>query len=142
MAQHSLESREAQIVQTAKKSYNPSLVVNLTQVPRLEEEIGGRQVHPPIKFERITRHWHQRLGIDSCSLVLVLKVKSTTTDEPKITYEGVFEGEEVVVLMLSTILGIGHYHWLQGPILQVEAKHKAKFFPHIMHHILEFLQLQ
>jgi hypothetical protein len=30
MAQHSLESREAQIVQVAKKSYNPSLVVNLT----------------------------------------------------------------------------------------------------------------
>jgi hypothetical protein len=57
-------------------------------------------------------------------------------------YKGVFEGEEVVVLVWFIVPRIGQHRWLRGPMLQIEAKHKAKFFAHIMHYVLEFLQLQ
>jgi hypothetical protein len=43
------------------------------------------------------------------SLVLVLEVKPATTDELKIMYEGVFEGNEIVVLVWFVIHGVGHY---------------------------------
>jgi hypothetical protein len=34
MAQHSSKLHEAQIVQTTEKSFDPSLALNLTQVPK------------------------------------------------------------------------------------------------------------
>jgi len=44
--------------------------------------------------------------------VLVFKVEPTTIDEPKIMYEGVFEGDENVMLVWSAILDVRHYRSL------------------------------
>jgi hypothetical protein len=41
MAQHNSKLREAQIVQTTEKSSNPSLALNLTQIPRPKGKING-----------------------------------------------------------------------------------------------------
>jgi hypothetical protein len=84
-------------------------------------------VCPRIEFECIIQPWHQRLGVGAHSLVLVLEVKVATTNEPKIKYEGIFEGNETVVLIWSTIPGVGHYCWLRGPMLQVKVERKANF---------------
>lgn len=99
MAWCNLKSCEAQVVQVIEEPSNSSLGLNLTQVPRLEEEGNGRRVHPQVKFEHIIQPWHHWLGIDLHSLLLVLEVKPIVDDEPEITYESIFEGDEVAMLV-------------------------------------------
>jgi hypothetical protein len=51
----------------------------------------------------------------------MLEVELIIINEPKIMYEGVFEGDEATMLFWSTVLGIEHYWWLQGSMFQIEA---------------------
>lgn len=73
--------------------------------------------------------------------MLVLEIKPATAIELEILYEGVLENKKATMLMWFIVPSVGHYRWLQGPMLQVEAKHKAKFFTRIMHRVLKFLKL-
>ncbi len=61
------------------------------------------------------------MGANACSLVLMLEVELTIINEPKIMYEGVFEGNEATMLIWSTVPEIEHYWWLQGSMLKIEA---------------------
>jgi type II secretory pathway component PulJ len=63
--------------------------LNLTQLAKHEKSIW-KKMHLWLKFEHITRLWHQRLGVNACSLVLVLKVELVVDGEPKILYEGFY----------------------------------------------------
>jgi hypothetical protein len=49
--------------------------------------------------------------------VLVLEIKLATAIELEILYEGVFENKKVAMLVWSIVPSIGHYRWLQGPML-------------------------
>jgi hypothetical protein len=51
----------------------------------------------------------------------MLEVELTIINEPKIMYEGVFEGNEATMLIWSTVPEIEHYWWLQGSMLKIEA---------------------
>jgi hypothetical protein len=46
--------------------------------------------------------------------VLVLEVELVAIDELEIIYKSLFEGDENIVLMWSTIFNVRHYRWLQG----------------------------
>ncbi len=46
-------------------------------------------MHLQLKFQRITKPWHLRLGANAHSLVLVLEVKPIIDGKPKILYEGI-----------------------------------------------------
>ncbi len=68
-----------------------------------------RKMHLQLKFECITKPWHQRLGANAPSLILILEVKLVVDGELEILYEGVYQGDEVDVLMWFVKLGLGHY---------------------------------
>jgi hypothetical protein len=61
-----------------------------------------------------------------CSLVILLEIESTINDDPKILYESIYKGNEVVILAWFSTLGIGHYCWLCNPINQLLSNHKTK----------------
>ncbi len=71
-------------------------------------------MHLQLKFERITKPWHQRLGANApnlvlTSLVLVLEVKLVIDGELEILYEGVYQRDEVDVLVWFAKPRLGHY---------------------------------
>jgi hypothetical protein len=69
----------------------------------------------------------------------MLEVKLAIVDKLEIMYEGVFEGNEAIMLVWLTVLEVEHYWWLQGLMFQIEAKYKVELFVCIVHHILKFL---
>jgi hypothetical protein len=69
----------------------------------------------------------------------MLEVKLAIVDKLEIMYEGVFEGNEAIMLVWLAFLEVEHYWWLQGMMFQIKAKYKAELFVYIVHHILKFL---
>jgi hypothetical protein len=69
------------------------------------EELIKSIMHPQLECECITKPWHQRLGANACSLVLVLVVKLVIDGKPKILYEGIlprfcmYQGDETIVVV-------------------------------------------
>jgi hypothetical protein len=63
---------------------------------------------PCFKLEH-PQAWYHQLGLHVHSLVILLKVKITMNDDLGIFDEGIYEGDEVVVLAWFSTLGISHY---------------------------------
>ncbi len=57
----------------------------------------------------IIKLWHQRLGGNPCSLVLVLEVEPIVDGNLEILYEGMYERDEAVVLVWYAKLKLSHY---------------------------------
>jgi hypothetical protein len=55
----------------------------------------------------------------------MLEVKLAIVDKLEIMYEGVFEGNEAIMLVWLAFLEVEHYWWLQGMMFQIKAKYKA-----------------
>jgi hypothetical protein len=75
---------------------------------------------------------NRRLGVNARSLLLVLKIELIINGDPKILYEGIYQGDEVVVQMWSAEPGLGHYQWLCGPLFQIFTNHKMKLRTHYL----------
>ncbi len=50
------------------------------------------------------------------TLMILLQVDLASGDEPKTVCDGCYEIEDTSISTWSSILGIGHYHWLCGLI--------------------------
>jgi hypothetical protein len=72
--------------------------LNFTQLAK-HKKLVKRRTHPRLEFECITISWHWKLGANARSFVLVLEVEHVVDGKPKILYEGVYQGDEVVVLV-------------------------------------------
>jgi hypothetical protein len=116
------------------------LDLNLTQLAKHKEPVR-RRMCPWLEFEHITRLWHWRLGANARFLVLVLEVEPAINGELKIFYEGIYQGDEIVVLVWSTKLGLSHYRWLHGLLFHILVDHKVELFVCTIHHIWRFLQI-
>jgi hypothetical protein len=80
----------------------PFMTYNFVVHPHLEPML------PCLELER-PQAWYHRLGLHVHSLVILFKVKMTMNDDLGIFDEGIYEGDEVVILAWFSILGIGHY---------------------------------
>ncbi len=67
------------------------------------------EVEPP-------RAWYYRISLNSRTLVILLQVDLTFGDEPKTIYEGCYETKDTSIFAWFSVLDVGHYHWLHGPI--------------------------
>jgi hypothetical protein len=67
------------------------------------------EVEPP-------RAWYYRISPNSRTLVILLQVDPTSDDEPKTVCEGCYETKNTYIFAWSSVLGVGHYRWLHGPI--------------------------
>jgi hypothetical protein len=48
--------------------------------------------------------------------VILLQVDLDFGDETKVVCEGCYETKDTFIFAWSSILDVGHYHWLHGPI--------------------------
>ncbi len=48
--------------------------------------------------------------------MILLQVDLTFGDEPETICEGYYEIKDTSIFAWSSILGVGHYHWLRGLI--------------------------
>ncbi len=116
-----------------------SLNLTLTQHPR-DEEPELRKVRARLEVEP-PRTWYYRISPNSRTLVILLQVDPASGDEPKTVCEGCYETEDISIFAWSSILGVGHYRWLHGPIRRLPPNSKADYLVRTIQRILDFLQL-
>jgi hypothetical protein len=58
-------------------------------------------------------------------MVILLQVDLTSGDEPETICEGCYETEDISIFAWSSILGVGHYRSLRGPIRWLPPNSKA-----------------
>jgi hypothetical protein len=116
-----------------------SLDLTLTQHPR-DEELELREVHTRLEVEP-PRVWYYRISPNSCTMVILLQVDPASDDEREIVCEGCYETEDTSIFAWSSILGIGHYCWVRGPIRRLPPNNKTNYLLRTIRRILDFLQL-
>jgi hypothetical protein len=113
-----------------------SLNLTLTQHPR-DEELEPREVHAHLEVEP-PRARYYRISPNSRTLMILLQVDPASGDEPETVYEGCYETEDTSIFAWSSILGVGHYRWLRGPICRLPLNSKADYLVRTIRHILDF----
>ncbi len=84
---------------------------------------------------------YYRISPNSRTLVILLQVDLASSDEPETVCESCYETENNSIFAWSLVLGVGHYHWLHGPIRRLLPNSKANYLIRTVRHILNFLQL-
>ncbi len=87
------------------------------------------------------RAWYYRISPNSRTLVILLQVDPASSDEPETVCEGCYETEDTSIFAWSSVLDVGHYRWLRGPIRQLLPNSKADYLVRTIRRILDFLQL-
>jgi hypothetical protein len=70
---------------------------------------------------------YYRIFPNSRTLVILLQVDLASDDEPETIYEGYYEIANTSIFAWSSILGVGHYHWLHGLIHRLPPNSKANY---------------
>ncbi len=73
--------------------------------------------------------------------MILLQVNPASSDEPKTICEGCYEIEDTSIFEWFSILDVGHYCWLCGPIRRLLPNSKAYYLICTIQHILDFLPL-
>ncbi len=114
-----------------------SLDLTLTQHPR-DEEPEPREVHTCLEVEP-PRAWYYRISSNSRTLVILLQVDPTSSDESETVCEGCYETEDTFIFAWSLVPGIKHYRWLCGSIRRLPPNNKADYLVRTIRRILNFL---
>jgi len=115
MASRTVTSYRPQAAQANEESPSEaSLNLTLTQHLR-DEELEPREVRAHLEVEP-PRAWYYRISPNSRTLVVLLQVDLASGDEPETVCEGCYETEDTSIFAWSSVLGVGHYRWLHGPI--------------------------
>ncbi len=92
------------------------------------------EIEPP-------RAWYYRISSNSHTLVILLQVDPASGDEPETVCEGYYDTEDTSIFAWSSVLSIGHYRWLRGPIRRLPPNSKVDYLVRTIRRILDFLQL-
>jgi len=131
-------SYELQITQVNEKlPLESSLDLTLMQHhydedPKLQEMCHCLEIEPP-------QVWYYCIFLNFHTLVILLQVNPTFGDELEIVYEGCYETENIFIFSWFSIPGVGHYHWLCGPIHRLPLNSKAYYLVRTIQRILDFL---
>ncbi len=72
--------------------------------------------------------------------MILLQVDLVSSNEFQTVYEGCYEIEDTFIFTWSSILSVGHYCWLCGPIRRLFFNSKADYLVRTIWRILNFLQ--
>ncbi len=97
-------------------------------------------MHPRLEVE-LPQVWYYCISPNSHTLVILLQVDLAFGDEPETVYEIFYETEDTSIFTWSSILNVGHYHWLRDLIHQLLFNNKANYLICTIRRILDFLQL-
>jgi len=102
--------------------------------PTLQKVCTRLEVDPP-------RAWYYSILPNFRTLVILLQVDFAFGDELETVCEGCYEIEDTSIFAWSSILSVGHYCWLCGPICRLPSDTKAYYLVRTIQHILDSLQL-
>jgi hypothetical protein len=140
MASRTTTSYGPQAAQANEESPSKSsLDLTLIQHPR-DEEPEPREVRARLEVEP-PRTWYYRISPNSRTLLILPQVDPASGDEPEIACEDCYETEDTYIFAWSSVLGVGHYRWLRGPIRQLPPSNKADYLVRTIRRILNFLHL-
>jgi hypothetical protein len=105
-----------------------------------DEEPEPREMRARFEVEPL-RAWYYRISPNSRTMVILLQVDPTSSDEPKTVYEVCYETENTFIFAWSSIPNIEHYHWLHGLIRRLPLSNKADYLVRTIRCILNFLHL-
>ncbi len=140
MASHTAMFYGPQVTQVNEKSPpESSLDLTLTQHP-CDENLEPRKVHTHLEIEPPWA-WYYRISPNSRTLVILLQIDPTSSDEPKTICEGCYEIEDTFIFAWFSVPCVGHYCWLHGAICWLPLNSKADYLVCTIRRILDFLQL-
>jgi hypothetical protein len=116
-----------------------SLDLTLTEHP-CDEKPEPREVHARLEVKPLRASYYC-ISPNSRTLVILLQVDPASDDEPEIVCEGCYEIKNTYIFAWSSVPGVGHYHWLCGPIRLLPPNSKVDYLVHTIRRILDFLQL-
>ncbi len=116
-----------------------SLDLTLTQHPH-DEEPKPREVRACLEVEP-PRAWYYHILLNSRTLVILLQIDPASGDEPETICEGCYKTKDTSIFAWSLVPGVGHYHWLCGPICQLFPNSKVDYLVRTIRRVLNFLQL-
>jgi hypothetical protein len=102
-----------------------SLDLILTKHP-CDEELEPREVRDCFEDEP-PRTWYYRISPNSRTLVILLQVDPTSGNKPETVCEGCYETEDTSIFVWSSVLSVGHYRWLCGPICRLLLTSKVDY---------------
>jgi hypothetical protein len=105
-----------------------------------DEDPKPRKVHFYLEVEPF-RAGYYYISPNSRTLVILLQVNLTSSDEPEIIYEGFYEIKNISIFAWPLILGIRHYCWLHYLIHRLSSNNKADYLVLTIRHVLNLLQL-
>ncbi len=73
--------------------------------------------------------------------MILLQVDPAFDDEFEIVYKDFYEIKNTYIFAWFSILGVGHYHWLQSLIRRLPLNSKVDYLIRTIWRILNFLQL-
>jgi hypothetical protein len=109
----------------------------MTQHP-CDEDPKSQEVRHHLEVEpRWT--WYYRIFPNSRTLVFLLQIDFAFGDEFEIICKGCYKIENTPIFAWSSIINVGHYCWLRGPIRRLPPNSKADYLVHTIQRILDFL---
>ncbi len=133
-------SYEPQAAQMNEKlAPKSSLDLTLTQHSH-DEDPEPRKVHACLEVDPPWT-WYYHIFPNSHTLVILLQVNPTSSDEPETISKGCYKTKDISIFAWSSIPNVGHYHWLQSLIRPLPHNSKTDYLVHAIRHTLNFLQL-
>jgi hypothetical protein len=120
-----------------KPPWEPNLNLTLTQHP-YDEDLETQEMCLHLEVEP-PQAWYYHIFLNFCTLLILLQVDPTSSDEPKIVYEGYYKIKDTSIFTWSSIPGVGHYRCLHSPICRLSTNNKADYLICTIRHILDFL---
>uniref|UniRef100_A9U4I5 Predicted protein n=1 Tax=Physcomitrium patens TaxID=3218 RepID=A9U4I5_PHYPA len=82
----------------------------------------------------------RRRILSNKSLVIVFEVEPAYNGQLEGVFVGQFHNEDTEVQTGSEVEGVGHYHWLQGPLNHLPREQQLEFIAEVMRQIFIFLR--
>jgi hypothetical protein len=119
------------------------LADQLLQPPRSRplDEVRPSERRKRPHFDQL---WYRNLQEDSRTMVILLQVDSVELEGYEVTFQGHFQGPNVDQYRGMTSPsqgGLGHYHYLNGPICPLSKNQRAAYVAAMVQRILEFLEI-
>jgi hypothetical protein len=100
----------------ANEELAPESFLDLTLTQHLrDEEPESRAVRACLKVNP-PRAWYYCISPNCHTLVILLQVDLVSGDEPETVCERCYKTENTSIFAWFSILSVGHYRWLRGPI--------------------------
>ncbi len=105
-----------------------------------DEDPNPREVRACLEVDP-PQAWYYHISSNFRTLVILLQVDPASSDEPETIYESYYETKYTSIFAWFSILGVGHYRWLHGPIRRQPPNSKVDYLICTIQCILNFLQL-